>query len=625
MKRSRDPEDIQAPKPLLEIVRHSTGTPMAVAHKLTILEANEAYARLYGAPSAQFMRGMDMSRTMTPEASRAWNDRYQRRKEGRVLEDTQVYPVLTLQGRRIRIEVGAMPWSANPDIMLITARDITKREQHLDKLRKSESLFRVLADTLPAAVIFRGLSNEVLYANKQASEVTGYSREEIAEGRIVKSTGKADQQVWNESVSRGLPVINRQMEFVHKDGAHRWMSASCRPVLDDEGAYQGMCFVFQDVTDSVMAQEEIRKKGTEIEAIFAAFPDIYLRLDRDGVIVDYRAGRGSVLYLQPEAFLGKRVHDVLPKNVSDLVYKAIEEVRKTGAMTSIEYDLAVAGKDYTFMARVAPFRDGVVSVIQDITQRKRAEEALSLANEDLARAYEVQREFLNNVTHEVRTPLTAIMGYAEMLLEGVAGPLDQQQKPMIRKIMTSSETLLGIVNEVLNLARMKSGAMVPVPRGCNPCEIVGNAAAALLPQARQKGIHLVVNSPPDSVAGIYDEEKLRAIVTNLISNAVKFTHTGGVHVNVNCSNEGVEVVVTDTGMGMTEDEIAAVFDEFKQLEQPRRHKPVGFGLGLAIVARMVETIGATLIVSSRKNLGTAFTLFAPTLKEQKRRASAPGK
>ena len=244
----------------------------------------------------------------------------------------------------------------------------------------------------------------------------------------------------------------------------------------------------------------------------------------------------------------------------------------------------------------------ILSVIHDITNQKLADDC--------------HQEILRNVSHEVRTPLTAVIGYAEMLMEGIAGEVNDEQSELLGRVLTNSNHLLDVVNDILQTARFKNGGKIALnPKECNPGHIVDKSISAVLPQARQKGLAINVYSKQTECFEIYDEEKLVIILTNLLANAVKYTDTGSIDVTITCLESGVEIIVADTGIGIAAADLSSIFDEFQQLDHPRKHKTSGFGVGLAIVATMVEAIGAGLTVSSEPGLGTAFTLSAPILEE----------
>jgi len=257
--------------------------------------------------------------------------------------------------------------------------------------------------------------------------------------------------------------------------------------------------------------------------------------------------------------------------------------------------------------------EAMLGIAVFITQTKAAEDELRRTLTALEQAYEHQSVFLRNVTHEVRTPLTSTVGYSKILLEEICGPINDAQALMLQNILASSNHLLGIVDALLEVTRLKSGRIELTPVACNPVEIARTAVDSILPQARDKGIPVDVICNEDASTAYYDRQKLIVILTNLLSNAVKFTAKGGVKVYVSSANQHAEFIVVDTGNGIPQSGLPAIFDEFEQLSHPSKHKSAGFGLGLAVVEAFVHMTQSTLVVSSRHNEGTAITLRVPAL------------
>ncbi len=216
------------------------------------------------------------------------------------------------------------------------------------------------------------------------------------------------------------------------------------------------------------------------------------------------------------------------------------------------------------------------------------------------------------MTHEVRTPLTAVKGYAEMLMEGLAGPVSEEQAALLGKVLASSDHLLEVVNGVLRIARLKSGKATVIAKACDPeaggREVCLRRAAA----GASEGSH--DRCQFRSLRGHGHVQRRAADYRHYepVTNAVKFT-AGRQGPGLDIRGSGTEIVVADSGIGIDEAQIQTILDEFVQLSQPRKYKPAGFGIGLAIVAAMVESIGASLTVSSAKGVGTAFTLRVPVL------------
>jgi signal transduction histidine kinase len=245
-------------------------------------------------------------------------------------------------------------------------------------------------------------------------------------------------------------------------------------------------------------------------------------------------------------------------------------------------------------------------------ERARLFEAEHAARAEAERANRAKSEFLAVMSHELRTPLNAIGGYAELMEMGIRGPTTAQQQEDLRRIQTSQRHLLGLINEVLNYAKLETGTVhfdladVPVR------DAVLGAELLVAPQARSKGIALAVTDCPPGLEARADVEKLRQIVVNLLSNAVKFTDPGG-RVEVSCARDeaGVRVRVSDTGIGIPADKLEAVFDPFVQVRSDLARPHEGTGLGLAISRDLARGMGGDLAARSTPGAGSTFTLTLP--------------
>ncbi|HET7231841.1 MAG TPA: PAS domain-containing sensor histidine kinase [Longimicrobium sp.] len=267
--------------------------------------------------------------------------------------------------------------------------------------------------------------------------------------------------------------------------------------------------------------------------------------------------------------------------------------------------------------------DGEVEIIagttRDVTERKRAEEEregllreAELARAEAERASRAKSEFLAVMSHELRTPLNAIGGYAELMEMGIRGPVSDAQRNDLERIQQSQRHLLGLINEVLNYARLESGA-VPfqiedVPLG----PAVADALALVEPQAVARGLAISAAPVAAALRVRTDADKLRQILLNLLSNAVKFTEPGG-RVDVECQDEAGRVLlrVRDTGVGIREEHLAQIFEPFVQVDQRLTRPHEGVGLGLAISRDLARATGGDLTAESVPGQGSTFTLALP--------------
>ena len=391
--------------------------------------------------------------------------------------------------------------------------------------------------------------------------------------------------------------------------------------------------------------EEAEAERVRATAILEATADAYFALDRDFRIVAVNAAMERNVGLARDALLGRVFWDVFPGTVGTAYerhYRAAATEGRRARFTDTYDDgrLALASE-----ADVYPVAGGGVAVFwRDVSARVRAEadrERL-LAEAEAARraaerANQAKSEFLATMSHELRTPLNAIGGYTQLLELGVAGPTTPAQRDYLARLTASGQHLLGLVNDVLDLAKVDAGEMT-VARDPATTEAAVTAALDLVrPLGDARGVRVVDGNPAVSTPYVGDEHRVRQILVNLLSNAVKFTEPGG-RVTVTCGRaaeappavrvhgEGpwAYVRVDDTGVGIAPEAHAAVFEPFRQVEPAANGRnggtpPTvyartkgGTGLGLAISRRLARLMGGDLTLESTPGIGSVFTLWLPS-------------
>ncbi|MBE9227408.1 response regulator [Phormidium sp. LEGE 05292] len=261
------------------------------------------------------------------------------------------------------------------------------------------------------------------------------------------------------------------------------------------------------------------------------------------------------------------------------------------------------------------------SVGRDITlvkeadaQLRRSSERISLANAELARAARLKDEFLANMSHELRTPLNSILGLTETLLEELFGSLTDQQRQFIQTIEQSGEHLLGLINDILDLAKIESGKMELQLRSVELHSVCASSLKFVRQQARHKKIQLSCEIDPNISEIEADERRLLQVLVNLLSNAVKFTPDRGrveLEVRMKSEQQAVEFQVKDSGIGISPENLNQIFQPFIQLESSLSRRYDGTGLGLSIVKRIVELHGGSIRVDSQVGRGSCFTVTLP--------------
>jgi signal transduction histidine kinase len=298
------------------------------------------------------------------------------------------------------------------------------------------------------------------------------------------------------------------------------------------------------------------------------------------------------------------------------------DVMRPGGQAPVTADLRVVNTEWEGTPAL------LVS-LRDVSDRKRAEERAAMLNRERAARSEAEAashaksQFLALMSHELRTPLNAVIGYAELLDLGIGGPLTDGQRRQVARIQLSGQHLLGLVNEVLDLARVEAGRLTLHQGVGDSRRVIEGALTLVLPIAEGHGILLTSDAPTDCdllFAG--DEDRVRQILVNLLNNAIKFTPSGG-RVHVECgvadrapfdtkligSGPWMFFRVSDTGRGIPREKLAAIFDPFVQVEKGHTRSKDGSGLGLTISRRLARLMSGDLVVASEAGRGAAFTLW----------------
>ena len=229
----------------------------------------------------------------------------------------------------------------------------------------------------------------------------------------------------------------------------------------------------------------------------------------------------------------------------------------------------------------------------------------------LERANRLKSEFLANVSHELRTPMNAIIGYSKLMLDGLDGELNSQQESDLQRVTTAADNLLGLINGLLDLSKIEAGRMEITVEELDVRPVIEDVVALVKPQSDAKELEVVANIPLELPTILADRVRFRQVLVNLLSNAVKFTDKGAVTISATSGNGWVTLSVADTGIGISQEAQAYIFDEFRQADASTTRRYGGTGLGLAISKRLVALHGGRISVESGANGGSVFSITMP--------------
>jgi len=542
--------------------------------------------------------------------------------------------------------------------MTAVQRAAVERDRLLAELDSERTLLRTILDQLPTAVfVVEAPSGRVLALNDAVARVWGeprphtgavedYSNEWVGyhlDGRRILS------EEWPIArAARGEVVADWCGDIDRADGSRARIEVSAAPVRDADGRIVAAVAVAADITARTAAAGERERLLHALEIERARLAYVFQRAPAFLAVV---RGAEHVFELANSAYfelvgrrdiVGRPVTDALPEMRGQGFIELLDRVLDTGEpVVGREMPITLARTpgaapelrfvDFVNLAMVEAdgSRSGVISHGTDVTdqvharreiERLLAESERARADAEAARGEAVaanrsKSDFLAVMSHELRTPLNAIGGYVELIEMGIRGPVTDEQRTDLMRVQKSQRHLLGLINGVLNYAKVDAGAVHYTLANVAMDEVLETCEALLIPQAQAKQISLRFTGCAGSVTARADHEKLQQIVLNLLSNAVKFTDPGGA-VDLSCEIRGTDaprvlVRVTDTGLGIAPGHLERVFQPFVQVDDRLTRAHEGTGLGLAISRDLARGMGGDLGVESSLGVGSTFTLELP--------------
>ncbi|MFS0839034.1 PAS domain S-box protein [Paenibacillus sp. 1P03SA] len=508
----------------------------------------------------------------------------------------------------------------NQEIVAIS-RDITERKNTELRLQEYKSLF----DYNPVGVASLDLQGNLLTANRGQQVLTGYSEKELTDGHFASLVHPDDYEKTLRHFRLAVQGDPQTYEtgLIHKDG-HRIEASILNVPIVLGGTIVGVYVLTSDITDRKKYTEEIEKLSYEHALILNSVSEGIFGLDLLGQGMFINPAGASMLGFNPKELIASRylqtVEQACPDGNQYLPGDSpIERAVRDGVSVAPSEGIFWRKDGTSFMAsyQVTPLfdkgeRKGVVVVFRDVTNEKEIIRAKEFAEQ----ADRAKSEFLAIMSHELRTPMNGIIGMTGLLQETM---LDEEQRSYADIIRESSDALLHILNEILDFSRIEAGKMELNLGAVDLRETLAGVMELFRMKAEEKGLELSHDIPaglPRYVMG--DEARIRQVLINLISNAIKFTEKGSVSVAVEMTPAPdhrsvlLEFIIRDTGIGIPADKLHRLFQSFSQLHPAINRKYGGTGLGLSISRKLAELMGGEVGVESEEGAGSTFFFTLPS-------------
>ncbi|MFV9549887.1 PAS domain S-box protein [Algibacter sp. PT7-4] len=638
-------EKIKESEQYLDNIINNIGDPVFVKdHQSQIILANDAFCSILGVNRNEII-GKTLAENVQPEERESFLsiDR-EVISSGKENVNEENFTFSKNETRIISTKKTRFVDNKGNRFLIGVIRDITEQKKVSEEIRKAHQRITTHLNNSPLAIIEWDKNLIIRNWSAKAKSIFGWDEHEVIGKHfsdinlIYKEDAESTKIICDELMSgkvKSNRSVNRNNTKLKKVIYCDWYNSV---LLSKDGEIETIFSLVQDITTRIETEKIIKESEEKFSKVFQSNIIGFSIVNSDQIRVDVNETMAKMLETTKKHLIGKTLEEAQIEILDDTYYEQkkilSEKIVEKGFLSNETVSRTlISGKKIVTLVSVEPLEvNGSLHLLTaaiDITDKKQAE--LELENyrnklEELVelRTAELEKEkikaqsadlmksaFLATMSHELRTPMNSIIGFTGILLKEFAGPLNEEQKKQLGMVKNSSQHLLGLINDVLDISKIEAGKLKISLSPFNYLTTLEKTIDFILPQATKKGLTINTEIAAVNITLNSDERRVEQVLLNLLSNAIKFSNKGNVLVKVNIENNFVVTQVIDQGIGISKKDIDKLFIPFVQLDGGLNRVHEGSGLGLSICKNLLEKLGGSIQVESKKDKGSNFMFKIP--------------
>lgn len=508
-----------------------------------------------------------------------------------------------------------------------THTDITKLKETEEEFNKQRNFYESILNSIPTDIAVFDASHKYLFVNPIGIKddelrkwIIGKTDEEYCEYKNKNLDIALERRTIFNKVIESKKQLSWEETLIRPNGKAEYHLRNLFPVLNKENEVKLVIGFGLNITDRKQIEDKLLLNEKRYRDLFNYSQALICTHDLEGKLLSVNPAICSIIGYTSEELIGRNIKEFVPQDkISQFDEQYLQNVLTTGKAEGVFIIICKNGEHIyllyqNYMVEETSRTPYIIGFSQDITNRIKAERELIKAKEETERASRVKEVFLANISHEIRTPMNGILGIGGLLYKTNLNP---KQEEYTKLILESADNLLHIVNDVLDFTKIESGKIELESIPFLLEEKISNTLKTFIFKIEEKGLELVFdNQVPTDTVLVGDPFRLGQVLNNLISNALKFTESGKITVHAAQIQEVnqlpiFEFIVSDTGIGISPENLANIFEEFVQASSETSRKYGGTGLGLTITKNLIEMQGGTIKAESTLNKGTKFIVRLP--------------